>query len=68
VRDVIKQKYRSLVDKEIPFDPRTKEYLCRYQRAVTTVLESMDSSERKKAEKMAQSWNEAGAPPEVQAK
>jgi hypothetical protein len=68
VRDVIKQKYRSLVDKEIPFHPRTKEYLSRYQRAVTTVLERMDGGERKKVEKLAQSWNEEGAPFEVQCK
>jgi hypothetical protein len=45
VRDVVKQKYCSLVDQEIPFNPQTKEYLGHYQRTVTAVLERMDSTE-----------------------
>lgn len=68
VRDVVKQQYRSLVDEEIPFIPQTREYLGRYQRAVTTVLERMEGGERRKLEELAQSWNEQGAPREVQIK
>jgi hypothetical protein len=67
-RDVIKQQYHSLVDEEIPFKPQTKEYLSQYQHAITTVLNQMDGSERKKVEKLAQLWNEQGAPRKVQYK
>lgn len=67
-RDVVKQKYRSLIDKEIPHAPQTKEYLGQYQRAVTNVLKRMDETERKKIEELAQTWNEEGAPREVQFK
>ena len=67
-RDVIKQKYCSLVDGEIPFNPQMKEYLGCYQCTVTTVLGRLDSSEHKKVEELAQSWNEQGAPHEVQVK
>jgi hypothetical protein len=56
------------MDEEIPFKPQTKEYLSQYQRAVTIVLNQMDGSERKKVEELAQSWNEQGAPCEVQYK
>lgn len=68
VRDVVKQKHCSLINKEIPYNPQTKEYLGNYQRAVTTVLKEMDSDERKKLEELAESWNEEGAPREVQFK
>jgi hypothetical protein len=67
-RDVIKQQYCSLVNKEIPFNPQTKEYLSQYQHTVTIVLNRMDGSERKKVEELAQSWNEQGAPCKVQYK
>jgi hypothetical protein len=67
-RDVIKQQYRSLLDEEILFKPQTKENLSQYQCAVTTVLNQMDGSERKKVEELAQSWNEQGAPRKVQYK
>ena len=67
-RDVIKQKYCSLVNGKITFNPQMKEYLGCYQCAVTTVLGRLDSSERKKVEELAQSWNEQGAPHEVQVK
>lgn len=64
----MKQRYRSLIDKEIPFAPQTKEYLGHYQRALTTVLERMDAGERQKLEELAQQWTKEGAPPEVQFK
>ena len=67
-RDVIKQKYHLLVDGEIPFNPQMKEYLGCYQHAVTMVLGRLDSSECKTVEELAQSWNEQGAPREVQVK
>ena len=68
VRDVIKQKYCSLVDEEIPYDPQAKEYLGSYQHAVTTVLGKMDSNQLREVEKLAKSWNEQGVPREVQFK
>lgn len=68
IRDVIKQKYRSLVDKEIPHEPHTKEYLSHYQRAVTRVIKKMGSTQRMQLEELAESWNEQGAPREVQFK
>ena len=64
-RDVIKQKYCSLIDGKILFNPQTKGYLGCYQHAVTTVLGRLDGSEHKKVEELAQSWNEQGAPCEV---
>jgi hypothetical protein len=64
-RNVIKQQYHSLVDEETPFKPQTKEYLSQYQHAITTVLNQIDGSERKKVEELAQSWNEQGAPCKV---
>ena len=67
-RDVIKPKYCLLIDNEILFNPQAKEYLGCYQCAVTMVLGRLDSSERKKVEELAQSWNEQGAPHEVQVK
>ena len=67
-RDVIKQNDCLLVDGKILFNPQTKEYLGCYQRAVTMVLGRLDSSECKKVEELAQSWNEQGAPHEVQVK
>jgi hypothetical protein len=41
------------VDEETPFNPQTKEYLSQYQCAITTVLNQMDGSERKKVEELA---------------
>jgi hypothetical protein len=56
------------VDKKILFKPQTKEYLSQYQHAITTVLNQMDGSERKKVEELAQLWNKQGAPHKVQYK
>jgi hypothetical protein len=56
------------MDEEISFKPQTKEYLGQYQCAITTVLNQIDGSERKKVEELAQLWNEQGAPHKVQYK
>ena len=67
-RDVIKQKHCLLVDGKILFNPQTKEYLGWYQHTVTTALRSLDGSEHKQVEELAQSWKEQGAPHEFQVK
>jgi hypothetical protein len=68
VRDVIKQHHRELVEAEIPYEPTDKEYIGRYQRAVTTVQNNMTKKELKEMEKIVETWNKQGAPAEVQLK
>jgi hypothetical protein len=70
VRDVIKdsEKYKAMIKDEIPYKPSDKEYIGSYQRAVTTVLESLSGKELQEAQNIADLWNKQGAPPEVQLK
>ena len=68
IRDVIKQSYRALIEDEIPFKPTDKDYISSYQRAVTTVLNNMSTTELEKVEETAEIWNKQGAPPQVQLK
>jgi len=65
---VIKQNYRNLVEDEIPHQPAEKEYIASYQRAVTTVLHKMTDEELKEAEDIRDTWNQLGAPKDVQLK
>jgi hypothetical protein len=68
IRDVIKQNYKTLIEKEIPFESTDKEYIGSYQRAVTTVLNNMSEEDQDEAQKILDMWNEQGPPPEVQLK
>lgn len=68
VRDVVKQIHRDLIEEEIPHKSGEKEYISNYQRAVTAVVKKMTEEELEAAEKIAEVWNEQGAPSEVQVK
>jgi hypothetical protein len=68
IRDVIKQNYRELIEKEIPFESNDNRYLGSYQRAVTTVLNEMSDEDREEAEAILELWNEKGGPSDVQLK
>ena len=68
IRDVIKQHYRTLVEKEIPYKSTDKEYLGSYQRAVTTVLRNMTEEDLEEAQSIMERWNKDGAPSHVQLK
>lgn len=68
IRDVIIQNHRDLVDREIPHDPKGKQYIGGYQRAVTTVVDNMSPADRKEAEELAEKWSKAGAPQDKQLK
>jgi len=68
IRDVIKQNYRNLVEAEIPHKPNDKDYISKYQRAVTTVLDTMSKKDLEKAQEIVNLWNKEGAPVEVQLK
>lgn len=66
IRDVVKENYRSLIDSEIPYPPGEPEYICRFQAAVTKVLNNMSEEDLEEAEKVVEQWNKEGAPSEVQ--
>jgi hypothetical protein len=68
MRDVIKQNYKALIEKEIPFESNDKEYIGSYQRAVTTVLNNMSEEDQEEAQTILDLWNEQGPPPDVQLK
>lgn len=68
IRDVVKENYRSLVDKEIPYKSGKVDYLARFQAAVTTVLKNMSEKDLEEVEDMAEQWNREGAPSELQLK
>jgi hypothetical protein len=68
IRDVINQKYRYLVEAEIPGQPSDKGYIGCYQRALTTVYRNMSEDNLKEAEEILESWNNHGPPTEVQLK
>jgi hypothetical protein len=68
MRDVIKQQYRELIEAEIPYKPADKEFIGCYQRAVTAVLQNLSDEDVEEAEGILESWNEKGAPAEVQLK
>jgi hypothetical protein len=62
------EKYKEIIQGEIPYKPTDKEYIGSYQRAVTTVLESLSKKDLKEVENIVDLWNKQGAPPEVQLK
>jgi hypothetical protein len=62
------EKYKDIIKGEIPYKPSDKEYIGSYQRAITTVLESLSKKDLKEAENIADLWNKEGAPPEIQLK
>jgi hypothetical protein len=68
IRDVVKQNYQSLIEEEIPFKPNEKEYLGRYQQAVSSVISNMSYDQLEDAEKIVDLWNAEGAPSDVQLK
>lgn len=68
IRDVIKQKYKTDIEAEIPYQHGDKEYIGSYQRAVTTVLKNLSKKDVKEAEKMVELWNAQGPPSDVQLK
>jgi hypothetical protein len=67
-RDVLKEIYRPLIDKEIPHKPGEPEYIRSYQMAVTTVWNTMNEEEVEQVQEMVDKWNEEGAPSDVQLK
>ena len=68
IRDVIKQNYQSLIKDKIPFNPKEKEYIGSYQRAVMDVINEMDEDEQKEAERILEEWNKTRGPSGVQLK
>jgi transcriptional regulator of acetoin/glycerol metabolism len=68
IRDVVKQHYRALLEEEIPHKSSEKEYIGKYQGAVTAVIKKMSEEDLEEAERIVDLWNEQGAPPEVQLK
>ena len=66
--DVIKQNYRELVKKKIPFKPNDHKYIGSYQWAVTEVMENMAEEDLAAVEEIAKDWSEQGAPAEVKLK
>lgn len=68
IRDVIKQKYKTEVEAEIPYDHCDKKYIGSYQRAVNTVLKNLSKKDVKEAEKTVELWNAQGPPSDVQLK
>lgn len=68
IRDVIKQKYRELIEDKIPFKPTDKNYLSCYQAALTQVQNEMSDEDLGALQKIVDSWNEQGAPSEVKLK
>ena len=67
--DVVMQKYSSRVNKEIPFKPSDKgAYVSRFKNAVTTVLNGLNEKERKEVDKLVETWNKQGPPPDFQIK
>lgn len=66
--DVIKQNHKDLVEEHIPYSSTDKAYIGKYQRAVTTVIENMTESELEEAQRVADLWNEQGAPADIQLK
>jgi ribosomal protein L22 len=68
-RDVVMQKYSSRVNKEIPFKPSDRgAYVSRFKNAVTTVLNGLNEKERKEVDKLVETWNKQGPPPDFQLK
>ena len=68
IRDVIKQNYRELVKKKIPFKPNDHKYIGSYQRAVTEVMKNMAEEDLTAVEEIAKDWSEQGSPAEVKLK
>ena len=68
LRDVIKENYRHLIDKEIPHQSGDKEYIAKFQAAVTTVLKNMSEEDLEEAEEIVEEWNTEGAPSDIQLK
>jgi hypothetical protein len=68
IRDVIKQKHKTDVEAEIPYQHGDKKYIGSYQRAVTTVLKNLSKKDMREAEKMVELWNTQGPPSDVQLK
>jgi hypothetical protein len=68
MRDVIKEKYRHLVEEEIPYNPTDKEYLGEYQKAVTKALEKMSPEDLEEVQEIVDSWNAQGVPSEMKLK
>jgi transposase len=68
IRDVIKQRYQTLVNEEIPFQSNEPGYLGNYQKAVTAVLNKMSEEDLEEAEKLVELWNKKGGPSDLQLK
>jgi hypothetical protein len=68
MRDVIKKKYRHLVEEENPYEPTDGRYLSHYQASVSKVLQKMTEDELEEIQNTADSWNSQGVPRAVQLK
>jgi hypothetical protein len=65
---VIKQNYQPLIEKEIEEKSTDKNYISKYQRAVTEVHQNMDEEQLEEAERIVDLWNKEGAPADVKLK
>jgi hypothetical protein len=68
IRDVVKEQYRARIEAEIPYKTSDKEFIGCYQRALTAVLNNMSDEDVEAAESILETWNQQGAPAEVQLK
>ena len=68
IRDVIKQRYRELIEDEIPYKSTEKQYLSSYQSVVTRVHQNMSEDDLAEVQKMVDLWNSNGAPSDLKLK
>jgi hypothetical protein len=68
IRDVVKDKYKSLIADQIPYESTHPKYIGRFQAAVTKVLNDLTEEDLEEAEKTLEEWNTEGAPSDVQVK
>lgn len=68
IRDVIQRVYRERIEELIPVEKSDKDFIGHYQRAVSTVQESLTSEEMEEVEAKMETWNTEGLPQDVQLK
>ena len=68
LRDVVKKLYRWRIEDKIPYKSTEPEYLGRYQKAVSDVLDDMTEEELEEAETLLEQWNKEGGPSDLQLK
>jgi hypothetical protein len=68
IRDVIKHKYRVLIDEQNPHQPNEREYLGSYQKALSKVQQDMTEKDLEDLQNIADLWNSEGAPSQMKLK